>query len=100
VFAASIPASLAYSVTIHKSQGATLEEAVVGYLTNMFLIRPYLRSCLRSCLESGKLTGPVFGVPFSLDQLQVKRDITGIFRAKDYSRRIDAGEILVPYNTS
>jgi ATP-dependent DNA helicase PIF1 len=90
------PLTLAYAITIHKSQGATLEKAVLDISQRDF--QSGLTYVAISRVTS--LQGLMFDVPFSLDQLQVKRDITGIFRAKGYCRRFDAGEILVPHNTS
>ena len=90
------PLTLAYYITIHKSQGATLEKAVLDISQRDF--QSGLTYVAASRVKS--LQGLMFDVPFSLDQLRVKRDMTGIFRAKDYRRRFDAGEFLVPPNIS
>ncbi|KAK3366927.1 hypothetical protein B0T24DRAFT_372391 [Lasiosphaeria ovina] len=52
-----------------------------------------------TCVAVSRVTslqGLMFDVPFALDQIQVKNDVTGALRAADYKRRVDAGEVLVP----
>jgi ATP-dependent exoDNAse (exonuclease V) alpha subunit len=90
------PLTVAYSITVHKSQGATLDKAVLDISQRDF--QSGLTYVAASRVKS--LQGLMFDVPFSLDQLRIKRDMTGIFRAKDYRRRFDAGEFLVPPNIS
>lgn len=84
------PLTIAYAITVHKSQGATLDQAVLNIATRQFTAGLTYVAVSRV----KKLEGLMFEAPFTLADLKVTKDNTGLRRAKDFLRRRDAGEIL------
>ena len=81
---------IAYVITIHKSQGATLVLTVMD-------ISSKDRTTGQTYVAVSRVTsikGIMFEKPFELRDLQVDSDSVGAWRLKDLERRRDADHML------
>lgn len=86
------PCTIAYAITVHKSQGATLAKAVLDISGRDFASGLTYVAVSRVT----RLDGIMFSVSFCLADLRIKNDNVGLLRSKDYDRRLCAGQILKP----
>ena len=77
------PISLAYAITIHKSQGLTLDQAVLDFRHKEFASGQTYVGVSRV----KKLRGLLFETPFDLDYFSRTRSDVCIMRAEDLERR-------------
>lgn len=86
------PVTVSYAITVHKSQGMTLDKAVMDISGKDF------QSGLTYVAVSRvkRLQGLMFDVPFSLDNIRVAKDSVTPLRIQDYDRRSRQGQIVRP----
>lgn len=87
-----LPITIAYAITVHRSQGCTLTKLVADISTRDFTAGLSYVAVSRAT----RLEGIMFDVPFSIDSMRIKKDETGKRRLKDVNRRREADEFLVP----
>ena len=88
-----LPLTLAWAITIHKSQGLTLEKAVIELGPNDFAMG--LTFVAISRVKS--LKGLAFRSPFSLGRIQHKETPSSAMLAEDSNRRSQVGFELNTY---
>jgi ATP-dependent exoDNAse (exonuclease V) alpha subunit len=96
------PLAVAYAITVHKSQGATLEKVTLNIADKEF--QAGLTYVALSRVKS--IQGLMFDTPFGLDAVRKQRGETAAARLADWIRRTaqlvpaDGGEMLWAGNTA
>jgi ATP-dependent DNA helicase PIF1 len=84
------PVTIAYAITIHKSQGATLSLVVLNVKTAVKTAGLVYVAISRAT----RLDGIMFDENFELKDLRIEKDLVGGWRLDDLRRRQDAGQML------